>query len=397
MRRILIFSFLMALTACIYPYTQEIPEQDEDNQTIVVSGDILIGEQTTIVLNAVSPLGTPYSATKQNKVNVEVITIDCENAHRSLFGERTTKGTYIFNTKDLPADDSYRLRFSLGKDKYETPYMKALPAPEISSLDYVTDDTNLYLRIGLDGGADLTDFRWDFTENWEYHAYFVPDLMYVPNTGTENPSLIYREPTENEDYYYCWNSADGKEPVTASTSGQSENRIKDMVFRSIPRSDNRLSVLYSILVTARGLSPEGRAYLDYLNSTSNITGDLFTPIPSNMNGNLRCVTDSSRIAVGFVNVTRRTSKRIFVSYESIFLNPVIPEYYLYYPEYDEEEHSYHFEDLYKSGDAPVYCSSSDGPPMPTKTNVQWAPRWCSDCRASGGTKKKPEWWPNNHK
>ena len=108
-------------------------------------------------------------------------------------------------------------------------------------------------------------------------------------------------------------------------------------------------------------------------------------------------SDSTRLAVGFVGVTRTASRRIFIGYEGVYRNSINPDYYLYYPEYDEEEHMYHFEDLYAGGDAPVYCSSTEVPQVPTKTNVQWAPKWCSDCRESGGTKNKPEWWPNNHR
>ena len=107
--------------------------------------------------------------------------------------------------------------------------MKVQPAPEITNLDYTVDETNVNIRISLDGGAELSDFRWDYTETWEYHALFVPDLMYVPGQNSELPSKIYRKPTAEEDYYYCWNSKDGIEPCTASTSGQSENRFTGSV------------------------------------------------------------------------------------------------------------------------------------------------------------------------
>lgn len=396
MRRILSFFALMCLTACIYPFSPDLPAF-EDSDVIAVSGDILIGEQTRIRINAVSPIGSGLSSTRKNVVQASSVAVEGRKGGIAAQDRPDADGTYVLDTRKLSPDDEYRLRIEVGSDKYETPFMTVRPAPEITSLDYVYDKTRLHLRIGLDGGANLSDFRWDYTENWEYHAYFVPNIMYVPGTGTENPARIYRTPTLEEDYYYCWNSSDSVQPCTASTSGQSENRIKDMEFLSMSRTDSRLSVLYSILVTARGLSPEGRAYLDYLASTSNITGDLFTPVPSNMSGNIRCVTDSSRTAVGFVDVTRSVSKRIFISYEGVYISTVNPDTYLYVPEYDEEEHSYHFEDIYRSGDAPVFCSSSEVPPEPTRTNVQWAPKWCSDCRESGGTKEKPEWWPNNHK
>ena len=391
MRRLLPILVLLALSACIYPYTQEIPQEEKEMRILVVYGDMIFGEESSIALSFVTPLGD-YS--RKNVICDGPVVL---TGHKSSTPGKYVNKRYVFDTRNLSPDDEYKLSVSYGGNVYETPFMKVQPAPEITNLDYTVDETNVNIRISLDGGAELSDFRWDYTETWEYHALFVPDLMYVPGQNSELPSKIYRKPTAEEDYYYCWNSKDGIEPCTASTSGQSENRIKDMAFLSIQRSNPRMSVLYSILVTARGLSPEGRAYIEYLNSTSNITGDLFTPLPSHMNGNIRCVTDSTRLAVGFVEMTRATSKRIFISYEGVYRNNINPDLYLYYPEYDEEEHAYHFEDLYKAGDAPVFCDSEMVPKEPTKTNVRWAPKWCSDCRESGGNKNKPEWWPNNHK
>lgn len=396
MRRILILSVLLALTACIYPYSPELPEQ-KDLQVLVVSGDIIAGEDSYITLRMVSPLGTPSSATRANTTD-GIVELRNTKGRTVKGGKKVSPGCYLLSTGDLNPNDRYKLRIIWKGHTYETPLMKVQPAPEITKLDYTVDDSHMNVRISLDGGADLTDFRWDFSENWEYHAWFVPDVMFVPGASpNENPAEMYREPLPTEDYYYCWNSREGIQPCVASTSGLSENLIKDRVFHSIARTDARVSVLYSILVTARGVSPECRAYIEYQNSTSNITGDLFTPVPSHMKGNIRCITDSTRLAVGYVEATRVTAKRLFVDYAGVYVSTVNPYYYLYYPELDEEENKYHFDDLYAAGDAPVYVNSEMVPIVPTKTNVQWAPKWCSDCRESGGNKNKPEWWPNNHK
>ena len=395
MKRILSYLLLFTLTACIYPYTPDVAVKVDDT-ILVVSGELLAGQESLVTLSKVSPLGTTAYETVMNKVE-GVVTLVGRKGGEVCMGTRTSNGQYALNMENLDPLDEYKLRVAYAGNVYETPFMGILPAPVITALDYTVNDENLNLRISLDGGDSLSDFLWNYNETWEYHAMFVPDLMYVPDQNTEDPSIIYRKPEPEEDYYYCWTSRDGAEPCLATTAGQSENRIKDLVFRSVPRSDPRVSVLYSISVTARGLSPDGRAYLEYLDRTSNITGDLFTPVPSNISGNMRCVTDTTRTVIGFMELSQSVFKRIFVSYAGVYDNIENPYYYLYYPSYDESAGLYHFDTLYWYGDAPVFLHSKSVPPVPTTDNVEWAPRRCTDCRVSGGTKNKPEWWPNQHK
>lgn len=398
MRRFLSYLTLLAMTACVYPFSPELTSETDGN-ILVVSGDIIAGQVSEIRLGYVSPLGSLTSTTKNNIPKSGAVRLVSKGTGQTIHG-KASRSVYSLDTGSLSPDDEYKLHISCDGEQYETPFMKVCPAPEITDLDYVTDDSRLTLRISLDGGESLSDFRWDYTEDWEYHAYYVPDLMFNPGYlayGIERPEVIYRLPLPEEDYYYCWNNAENMQPYTAGTADRSRNVIEDLAFRSISRSDARLSVLYTIEVTARGLTPDGRAYLDHVSSTSNITGDLFTPIPSNVQGNIRCVSDSTRTAVGYVSCSRFTTKRIFVNSAGIYRQAINPESFLYTPEMNEDDGLYHFDDLWNGGDAPVKCSSMEVPKVPTRTNVTWGPKWCTDCRASGGSKNKPEWWPNNHK
>ena len=57
MRRILPILVLLALSACIYPYTQEIPQEEKEMRILVVYGDMIFGEESSIALSFVTPLG----------------------------------------------------------------------------------------------------------------------------------------------------------------------------------------------------------------------------------------------------------------------------------------------------------------------------------------------------
>ena len=381
---------LLLLSSCIYPF--DIVQGDGEFLQIVVSGDIRLGEPTSITLGYVYPVGT-FEGEMQKEFPAGTLVIEGDGGFKST-GKYQDKGTYVFDTSPAPDGQRYRLHILLNDGReYASPWSGVHQAPVISDLHAEPGDNGLQLFVSLDGADSLWNFRWDYTETWEYHADFIPVLMFVPGLPedeNEDPSKIYREPYSYEDYYYCWNSRNSVEPGIASADGQSGNRVQDRLIMTIPFSDPRISTLYCLDVTASGLSAGGRAYLQHLEDMSNNTGSLFSPTPSEMPGNITCLSDPSQPVIGYVDVVRRSTSRLFVP-SSYYKRGYDPDALLYYPVPDEDGR-YNFDQLFLF-DAPVRYSGE----APERDNVEWAPKRCTDCRASGGTKVKPDWWPNDHK
>lgn len=390
MKRLLPILLLLALDACIYPF--DIKQDDVEIKHLVVSGDITIGEPTRITLGYVYPVGTP-SGTMLKDYPKGSLTIEGDGGF-ACKGEYLARGTYEFDTSSAPPDQRYRLHVKLNDAReFASPWQGVNQAPVVSGLQAEPSETGLALYISLDGADSLWNFRWDYTETWEYHADFIPVLMFVPGLpapDNEDPSKIYREPDPSEDYYYCWSSRNSVEPGLASAEGQSGNVVKDRLIMTIPFTDKRISTLYCLDVTVSGLSSGGRAYLQHLHDISNNTGSLFSPTPSDMPGNITCLSDPSQVALGYLSVVQRTTSRLFVP-PTYYRQGYDPDALLFYPAPDEDGR-YMFDQVYIT-DSPVRFSGD----APTLTNVPWAPKRCVDCRAQGGTKNKPEWWPNSHK
>ena len=385
----LTYLLLLLLTGCIYPFSVE--KGDTEFSDIVVSGDILIGEQSRIKLGYVFPVGT-FPTEMLKEFPTGTITIENE-AGRSWKGEYQYRGLYVFDTDDAPAAGRYRLHIKIdGGAEYVSDWRGVYQSPSIQNLRADFDGSSVHINMDLEGADSLWNFRWDYDQTWEYHADYYPDLMFVPGLperDRENPAKIYRTPKPEEDYYYCWNSDPSVEPGLASAEGQSLNAIKDAHILSIGCGDMRISTLYCIDVTVSGISSDGRAYLQHLQELSNETGSLFSPTPSEMTGNIRCISDPSLRAIGYTDAVCRTKARLYIGPE-YYRRAYDPELWLFYPEPDEDG-LYNF-DYHYSVASPVSC-----PGEPTKTNVQWGPKRCVDCRALGGSKNKPDWWPNDHK
>ena len=380
---------LSVLTGCIYPFSVENGEGEFND--IVVSGNILIGETTRITLGYVYPVG---SAVSEMRKEFPRGTITIEHDSGQVWkGTYQYRGVYSFDTASAPAEGSYRLNIRLDEGtEFASDWAAVCPAPEIGNLHAEQSGGVVQIVMDLKGTGSLWHYRWDYFQTWEYHADYIPDLMFIPRLpegDRENPAKIYRSPEPDEDYYYCWNSAASVEPGLGSSKGQSIDEIQNAEVATIPVSDMRISHLYCIDVTASGLSEGGRAWQQHLKDVSNDTGSLFSPTPSDMPGNIHCTSSEGINAIGYVDAVCRTTSRLFIGPE-YYKRAYDPDQYIFIPDPDEDGF-YNFDNLYINN-SPVKCYGT-----PTKTNVYWGPKRCVDCRASGGTKTKPEWWPNNDK
>lgn len=387
-----ILTMLLAVS-CVYPFNPEIAREAEHR--LVISGDILVGDVTRISLGYVAAL----DGSMKNDYPNGFVWIENDGGDQYMESGNSSSGNHYIDLTGAPADKQYKLHVALsGGNQYETPWMCVQEAPRITDFGYKTEGDQVLLLLSLEGGEVSTRFRWDYEEIWEFHADFVPEYMYVPKLPErqrENPKYIYREREAEEDYYYCWDSAQSTEYGLASTEGQSANKVIENNFLNLSCYSTKLQILYSILIKARGVSKECYGYLHNMNAISNNTGSLFSPTPSEVRGNITCVEDPDEFVYGYVEATRLSERRFFIDQNKAHLFKMSrnPELQLFFPAVDEDG-LYNFETLYENSNAPVRLS--DGP-EPTRTNMLWAPTRCTDCRAAGGSKNKPDWWPNQDK
>lgn len=384
----------LAAVSCIYPFEADMNTRPEES--IVISGDIIPGGITVVNVSRLSPLSEmlePVERFPSASVCVEI------SGAPDIKAKYLGMGVYEIDTRSVASDAECRLRVNIQGGKiYVSSWMTSLPAPDINSIDLSVSDRTVALELTLTGRSDATRYyRWDFDETWEIVADFVPTHMFVADVDpkdAENPRKIYRERAKDEKYKYCWLSESGKEYTLGSTIALSSNKITRQRFHTVGRSDRRMQRLYSVNVMARSLSADAYGFLENLQKNSNIGGSLFTPVPSEVRGNIRCVSDTSEFVYGFVSVTALSTKRFFLGSE--FTQYYIPaervENLLYLPDPDEDGR-HDFIGHYLMGDRPVQLL--DGQTVPTTSNMQWAPGRCTDCRLSGGSKVKPDYWPND--
>lgn len=169
--------------------------------------------------------------------------------------------------------------------------------------------------------------------------------------------------------------------LLGSSDKLTENVISNKKIITMPPSDHRLSIMYHVEVEQYALHKE--AYDYYFNLQKNIeeSGSLFAPIPSEMRGNIRCVTRPETPVIGFVEVATATRIKQFM--------PDIKDLYESALASCGSEIVRGIE--YATDPSYGYISYN---PMDQSSN-SFAPKRCLDCRRYG-TKVKPSWWPTKH-
>ena len=382
----------LSMTGCIYPFEIDTGEESSDEH-LVIEGDILIGEISTVKLSYVRDL-------RYTEESPEVYAyVSVEDSDGLTYHGRVSASdggrTYMIDTRMAEPGRKYRLVVTtLDGKSYASEWAEPTHPADIDSISWIKDEEHGRIAIALSMHSDDNEhyFRWNYDETWEYHTLYYSRLQYLPPvTGTYTWNGGYgmiEELPYGLNYYYCWQQQSSTDVMIFSTEQQTEDRFQDLEFLLLYQGDSRLSVMYNIKVYLSTLTKDAYRYWQNMRTNSDQSGSLFTPNPSEMIGNIRSLDNPDELVIGYISVVQRESASMYMSNDDLdgFYQP--SGYGMSEPKYVA---FHNWLSAYYSGLAPVNSRVED-----FETKYYWAPRGCVDCRALGGTKVKPEGWPTDH-
>ena len=232
--------------------------------------------------------------------------------------------------------------------------------------------------------ANLLQF---FSETWEYHSD-------IPTWFEYKPQLKQVDYYEGATLYYCWNSANSSQINIFSTANQTEDRFEELAFYTIPLDNKCLQVMYRIDVKLEGMSENAYNYWYNMQQNSEGQGSIFSPTPSEMASNVHCISDPTVQVMGYLNAAVQAEA-------SMYYDNSVAGYYVpgkLFERFDEKVSVNQLDSMdywYKHGYLPYQAIYETAGLEPT--HYMWALNICIDCRQLGGTKTKPEDWPNDHR
>jgi hypothetical protein len=115
-----------------------------------------------------------------------------------------------------------------------------------------------------------------------------------------------------EQPHICWDSSHSTDILIASSAKLAQDVIYRAPLLVIPLNAEKISVRYSIDVKQYALTADAYNYWETLQKSTEQGGTPFDQEPSQIKGNLHCITHPNEPAIGYVGAGSITRKRIFI-------------------------------------------------------------------------------------
>ena len=367
---------------------------------VVIQGRILAGEESIIYVQYAQALGSLYNPVYIQDAKVTVIG---QNGYESEMGSYDEENHYYrIDTRNLNANTLYAVQVEADGEIYQSEFQEILPTPEIDELTYKEREDGISIHVSTHAENDAPRlYMWTFEEDWEFHAELDISQFAEKHILYEKERSYPNVTHHHNPYYYCWQNRQSSQLFLYDTTPLEENAVKNHELFRIPIDDQRISYIYCITLKQWTLNEKSYEYYRLIKLYSEESGGLFSPIPTEVKGNVKCISDDSKDTKGFVVSSNVTTKRMFI-YASDFTQ-VTPEYefchYVSGMEAAKNDPTDHWkmawsEEMNKNG--AIILTGNDRGEIQKETSTLYL-NYCVDCRKSDkATKKRPDFWPNNH-
>ena len=295
---------LMALlSSCVDPFEPEVI--DSPDSLLVVNGFINSNGPTTITLSRTQSLTevTPPQPEENARIFLEE-----EGGARTPLAV-SGQGEYTVNSSNLNGSKRYRIHITTANNKvYASEYVNITNTPPIEAITWKAENNKLQIFVNTRQAADQTRYyRWQYEETWEFTSAYGTYLEY------KDGKISVR----TDDINKCWRTENSTEIILGNTLRLSQNIISEQPIISMSARSPKISRKYSILVKQFAQTPEEYQYWEMLKKNTENIGTLFDPLPSQLNGNIKSVSNTSEAVIGYVGAYSLEEKRIFISIEEL--------------------------------------------------------------------------------
>lgn len=392
MHYLLMLMMLTAVTSCIEEYN-ELPEGAQEHM-LVIEGQIVSESDCTFTLRYTGSLADDFIQSSLPATGA-VVFVESDKGDRYKGAELyDSPGHYLVKVGKLDPEASYYLRVNTEEDSYTSRPMKPLDAPQITELGFeqTRDDRLVDFYVSTADPQEQIFLKWDFVETWEIQTPCKGYWEYL----FDDPEAFkrwdpYRDPAGEPSGYYNWVgytnlkshgwcTHNSKVLTFTSNDDYGQGAVLHHTIYQRDPDDNRFQTRYLTQVRQMAISAEEYEYLNLMTTQSTEMGGLFTPMPSELPGNVSGANGAR--AIGYIGVRGRVSEA------EIYVNRKEVEHY----------------DRYRFWIVPDEWVSTPGnmikqgfrviehEPLTGKTT--WSYRWMVDCTDPywGASLQRPWYW-----
>jgi hypothetical protein len=373
--------FLLLLSACREPFNPEI--EPSDLKVLVVEG-YLDTEGLPSILN--------LSYTR-NINSDDSFTPSFPNANVFLESESGVQypltslgnGSYEF-AQNISEEGSYRLRIFVNDgNSYSSEMLKPILTPEIIDVGFEKNEEGVEVYLTTKGDENADDFLWTFEETYAFRPKLPTAYRYDPDRKT----VVLA--TEENRTDLCYRDVLSSDLILETSSRFEDQFVFRQSINQILTGDERLTVKYSILISQKALSKEASEFWEVMRKNTDDLGSIFSPLPSNIGGNIKNDQDPDAPVVGFLSLGTVKQRRLWIDFRDVipWVRIDAPEYFGCIAEPDTVL-IIDYESAFQSGGylpaIPIFCDTCYDP-----IGFRKAERRCVDCTLRGSN-VKPDFW-----
>ncbi len=296
----------IAITGCKKPYNPTIVAANTNY--LVVEGVINSGQDSTIIR-----LSRTVNISDTTRVNPELgaqVTVESDQNTTYQIPE-IGKGEYASPFLNLDAAHKYHLHIKTTDGKeYLSDYEAVKPTPPIDSVGFIFKSNGIQLYVNThDPNNNTKYYRWSYQETWQFHAKYETGLI------TDGMELKPRQPSQQ--IYTCFGNQTSSTILLGSTAKLSQDVIYQSPLTQVVSTSEKLEAKYSILVKQYALTSDAYNFWQNLKKNTEDLGTIFSSQPSEIQGNIHCVTNPAEPVIGYISVTNVQQKRIFIANDQL--------------------------------------------------------------------------------
>ena len=289
------------LSGCVEEYEADI--SSEDSNLLVVEGTICSSKLNKFYLSRAQALN---SYTPHMVLGAVVTVLGTDG---SEYRAQTNGDYYACWIDRLSPDVEYYLHIETDGEVYESEPQKPLRTEKIADVrgEQLTPESTIDVFITPDDPFERDQanyYSWTYDETWEVR----PECRTVMYFDTEYKTPVY------EDIYHFpmrgWLDATSSTIMVGASTNYDRQHIQGLKLYEISRNDSRIFYRYSGLVHQRAISKAEYEYELARRQAGSEMGGLFTPQPSALPTNIRCLTSRKHV-IGFVGCSLNTSEYRF--------------------------------------------------------------------------------------
>jgi len=378
MKRSLLYGIIIitGVFGCIDPYEPEGVESTEG--LLVIEATLLAPYGSEVKLSRTISLDDVTY--KPVSGDVKIISDDGQEYRMT----ETKAGAFGLEQEFVYRENvKYALDMVIGGKHYRSEYITPSQTPEVDALTWAYSEKydQVDIMVSVDNpDVDIAYYQWKYNENWEIRAPYFGTHRWEPDSNR----VIQNDLASSNNRYYCWAKDSSRHFILGSSEKLVSSTIRDNKIKEIPYGGTRLSDLYHISVKQYALSKEAYSYFRNLQNNVETTGSIFAPQPTEMKGNIRNLDDPKETVIGFFVATTETTIAMYIQASEV------PEMQI---------RGYDCLDIEKGFDGGPQVAYNSGYGLlsyDTGDPDEYMIMRCVDCTRKGGTKNRPEWWPNNH-